>query len=106
MTLENNDIYEIADCLSQMRRDLVAYEYDGLYLTGEQVRLLRETYLKLARMSRVQGHEISRLRWNDQARHDTHRDTSQIADLVAQNQNIVAFPTGAPTGAPDGGSAA
>lgn len=84
------DLYQVADGLHELRRQLADYEGCGVVLDGEQVTALRRELSELAMASRRQAHELSRLAWNDAARRD-REEAVVMAEISRPDTNVLPF---------------
>lgn len=84
--------YEASDRLFTVLTKFADFEQSGLTITSDGVRALRTELREIEALSKAQAHEISRHRWNAQARADTRRLDEVYAIAQAPNSNVAILP--------------
>jgi hypothetical protein len=83
--------YQVSDGLSEMTRIFDEYISGSRVAVESDVRALRRVTKLLADAALDLEHEVSRLRWNEQARKE--RETAIVLELVKEpGSNIRLFP--------------
>ena len=85
--------YEVSDGLTEMRRFLADFEETGVSLSDAAVRGFRAQLKELTISARRMEHEVSRHRWNEQARSDLKRLEEQeqivLAEAARPDSNVL-----------------
>ena len=76
--------YDVTDSLTTIRRWLAEFEGSGVTLSGDDVRELRRQLAAVTTCARRLEHEVSRHRWNEQARADRRKLAEQEETVVAE----------------------
>lgn len=88
---------ELSDTLFELRRELTSrFPAGGMVLDDEQTSLLTQTLKELGVIARRLENEVSRHRWNEQARQDAKRQAREtdrvLAELQRPDTNLRLFP--------------
>ncbi len=89
-SLSKTNLYEASDRLFAMGAKLADFEGSGL--TGTGIRNMRRELRAIAALAKSLEHEVSRLRWNEQARGDKRQVDKILAAVKAPDSNVTLFP--------------
>lgn len=91
--VEKENFYALSDGIRALRDRLSGFDATGVIMSGEAVRQFRAQLTELLVLAGRQENEISRCRWNDQAREDrVLQAESVLREVMRPNGNVRLFP--------------
>lgn len=84
------NLYDLSDGLFELRRAFISNEGGSVVMTADQVTCMCELLMHFGQVALKQAHEISRHRWNEQARKDS--PVRLMVDAIMEpGSNVVAL---------------
>ncbi len=84
------NLYDLSDGLFELRRAFVSNEGGSVVMTADQVTCICELLMHFGQVALKQAHEISRHRWNEQARAD-NPIRLMVDAIMEPGSNVVAL---------------
>jgi hypothetical protein len=83
------NLYELSDRLFELRRKFADFGHEGVMLAGDDATLIAHELKELGVLSQRQTHEISRHRWNAEARAERAAEEKMLEELARPGTNVV-----------------
>ena len=85
----SENLYELSDRLNMLRRQLADFEHGGVTFEGSAVGVLMSELRDCGRLAQRHEHEISRHRWNSEARRERAAEEKMLEELARPGTNVV-----------------
>lgn len=85
----NENLYELSDRLLSLRRKFAEFALEGICLDGGQATAVAHELKELGLLANRREHEISRHRWNAEARAERAAEEKMLEELARPGTNVV-----------------